>query len=466
MPDPIARLEILGLRGFGTKQAVNLAVPNGVQPGSGLTVLVGPNNAGKSTVYEALRAFAGERRFSETRRNARANNMVNLSLTDTMGRVTRISTIPAGGAQTDLILSEGAVLPPIHVVPSRRGFSPEFSPSTSDRSTYSSQMAASTRRLAVHDAFAFRLAEAQRRRPEFDQMLGKMVKNIPVWTIDERENGQQFIRVVSDGSTHTSEGLGEGLISMLFIADALYDAPEGSVIVIDEPELSIHPAVQRRIAALLMEESRNKQIVCSTHSPYFLSIEALDCGGRIARVFWSDEGAKISMLSNETGKRLCSQLANRNNPHVFGLDAREAFFLEDDVVLVEGQEDVILYPTVMEQLDRSVPATFFGWGIGGAANMELIARMLCELGFSRVAGVLDGDQASKLPSLRTAFPDYLFTAIPADDIRDKEPTSVKGKKGLLDSALKVKPELRSRANDVLDQLTDYFKKSASAQWSS
>lgn len=67
---PLTSISICGLRGFGTKQKLRLAVPNGTL-GSGLTMLIGPNNAGKSTVLEALRAFSSEepKSFTEGKRN-------------------------------------------------------------------------------------------------------------------------------------------------------------------------------------------------------------------------------------------------------------------------------------------------------------------------------------------------------------------------------------------------------------
>lgn len=52
----IQRLTVSGLRGFSEEQSIEFAVPNG-NPGSGLTVLVGSNNSGKTTVLEALGYF-------------------------------------------------------------------------------------------------------------------------------------------------------------------------------------------------------------------------------------------------------------------------------------------------------------------------------------------------------------------------------------------------------------------------
>lgn len=304
-----------------------------------------------------------------------------------------------------------------------------------------------------------RIACSERRAigARFDAVLAEMIDPVPDWYIDETNEGQMFVRVAS-GGPHTSEGLGEGFLSMLFIADALYDAPPGSVIVVDEPELSIHPAALRRIAGLLFRAAKDKQVICFTHSPYFLSVPALSVGGRVARVHRTEEGSKIAMLSDGTGRRLPALLGNRNNPHVIGLDAREAFFLDDGVILVEGQEDVQLYPRLFEQLPRDIPGDFYGWGTGGAGNMQLIAQTLWELGFRKVAGVLDGDMANQLTRLRTALPQFHFAALPADDIRDKDASESRAKSGVLDRNLNLKAEHRAAATTLADELAAYLSR--------
>ncbi|WP_373270132.1 AAA family ATPase [Hydrogenophaga sp. H7] len=44
-------MEVLGFRGFKTLGTIGFSVPNG-EIGSGLTVITGPNNAGKSSILE------------------------------------------------------------------------------------------------------------------------------------------------------------------------------------------------------------------------------------------------------------------------------------------------------------------------------------------------------------------------------------------------------------------------------
>jgi predicted ATPase len=54
-----------------------------------------------------------------------------------------------------------------------------------------------------------------------------------------------FIKFTFDNKSHNSEGIGDGIGSIFTICDALYDSESNSTIVIDEPELSLHPAYQK-----------------------------------------------------------------------------------------------------------------------------------------------------------------------------------------------------------------------------
>ena len=96
---------------------------------------------------------------------------------------------------------------------------------------------------------------------------------------------------------------------------------------------------------MFIEYSKDRQIIISTHSTYFIDIDALSNGAALVRVTSGGEGTKIYQLS-DSSKNLISNLAKGNlyNPHTWGLDAREFFFQEDGIILVEGQEDVSFIP--------------------------------------------------------------------------------------------------------------------------
>jgi hypothetical protein len=94
------KVSVRGLRGFASEQAIEFARPDG-NAGSGLTVVVGPNNAGKSTLVEALRVFAAKSTpsFAEGSRNKRAGDRVRLQL-DTSDARNVLRTVDAGGSET------------------------------------------------------------------------------------------------------------------------------------------------------------------------------------------------------------------------------------------------------------------------------------------------------------------------------------------------------------------------------
>ena len=66
----IHSLSCIGFRSFSSKQTLHLAMPNG-EPGSGLTVLVGPNGGGKSTLVECFNKVSLANRGASFSRSSR-----------------------------------------------------------------------------------------------------------------------------------------------------------------------------------------------------------------------------------------------------------------------------------------------------------------------------------------------------------------------------------------------------------
>ena len=164
---------------------------------------------------------------------------------------------------------------------------------------------------------------------------------------------------------------------------------------------------------------------------------------------------------SDDSRSLIDKLANGNlyNPHTWGLDAREFFFQEDGIILVEGQEDVILFPEIAKQLGKEIQGSFFGWGAGGAGNIPNLCNIAKDLGFKKVAVIFDGDKQKEFASLKETFPHYNFQIIPADDIRTKEARkAVNEKQGILDKDRTIQEKYREDMNVIFDNLNEYFKK--------
>ena len=435
-----SEIEILGLRGFSDKQKLCLAIPNN-NPGSGLTVIVGPNNSGKSTIYEAFRALSQNTTpsFTEGRRNKAAGDKVEISILTSEGGSMILRTTENGGSETEHQLNK---LTKDQVrfltLPSRRTFNPFFGKNIFDRTTYINHANLQAVRGSQLDHFSHRLFQIQKNPTRFNSELSKVLGYIPSWYIEQGDNGQYYLKFNYNNSFHNSDGAGEGLLSIFTIVDTLYDSNPNDLIFIDEPELSLHPSLQRKLLKLLIEYSATRQIIISTHSPFFISWRSIANGGQISRTVKELTGTKIYQLSKETANKVIPLLDNLNNPHILGLDAKEIFFLDDNIILVEGQEDVIFLNRILFIKNLSLQGTFYGWGVGGASNTDKVIEMLKDLGFKKIAVILDNNMRHLIEPLQKQFPDYRFVTIPTDDIREKIETKAKSAVvGLIDASGKT-----------------------------
>ena len=474
-PPTFSAITVSGYRGFAEPRTLSLAAPNG-RRGSGLTILVGANNSGKSTFLEAIDAVARARQqttlsFSQPRRH-REQDAVSIELQRNDGRSLKVSSVRSGSSQAGAEwLPEGAgpTKFDVHVTPSRRQFSPYFGSSgTTGRNWGVTGQEFS--RTELREQFVGRLRKVDQEedaRAVFDALLQRITGETLKWTIDELGAGQQFLKLIeSDGAWHTSEGMGDGLVSLLFIVDALYDSEPGSLIVIDEPELSLHPQLVRRLGSVVSEFAADRQILIATHSPLLLDWSDVANGATVARVFKSRGRSELAQASVQTLRKVAKLASDRNvrTPHTVGQVAREALFLEDGVILTEGQDDVVFLPRALEDLGLSPVPNLYGWGSGGVGNVPTIAKLFVELGFSKIGAILDDDgtpgTAAALSKLNDMAPTVLVRQIPAPDIRYKEASAPHAEVlGLLDSDnTHVRKELRDDATRVLAEVLAHVTK--------
>ena len=456
-------IEVTGLRGFTGPCRIQFGIPNG-ETGSGLTVIVGPNNAGKSTVIEALRALSkpSPPSFSEGQRNIKAGSRVEIRVCNSEDITKEIRTTEAGGSETEWV-NPGAWPPPsqIFVLPSRRTFQPFFTKSLLTREQFVTAYGLPPVRGQAIDHFSGRIFQMQANRDAFDRVLGRVLRPLPDWRIELADNGTYYLKFDFGGQCHNSDGAGDGLVSLLFIVDALYDSQPGSIIAIDEPELSLHPSLQRKLADLIAEYAKDRQIVLATHSPYFVDWAWVVAGARIARLVRESSGLVSYQLTNKYLKQIEGLRRNLNNPHILGLDARGVFFLEDNVILVEGQEDVICYRQIAQQLQIDLLGEFYGWGVGGAHNMRIIAGVLNELGFKKVVGLLDNNHRAECDLLAEEFPGYSFMTIPADDVRSKPEIKARDPvHGLLDEDGTLREHYRAQMTEIFRSINSYLSADA------
>lgn len=463
----IKSITIHGLRGFGREHTINFAIPSGRQ-GSGLTIMVGSNNTGKTTILEAIRSFNSPKdnppSFSERKRNMKCENgKVHLKLQTDTDEIYTIDTISNGGSTT--IMRKNGVQdddwwdgPKTFVLQSRRFVEYEFNQSHMDRNDYvrNQQMNVHNRSSSIYE-FNARLFKMQKNKEQFDKLLRQVLGYDLEWTIEQNDNGMYYLKLIVNGCTHSSEGLGDGIWSVFTICDALYDSEPHCTISIDEPELSLHPAYQKKIMALFNQYSKDRQIIINTHSPYFIDISSIVNGAFLYRTVKNNLGdIEVFLLSEESRKNLRGFLNNYNQPHTLGTEAKEIFFLEDKIIITEGQEDVIMYNKAAESVQLSLDGAFFGWGSGGASNITKIATILKDLGYKKVLAIFDGDKSDDKLKFEQDFPMYGCEIISAPDIRDKPEVNKEFKEGMMTQGGCLKEAYKDEMISLFQKINGYF----------
>lgn len=183
-----SKIEILGLRGFSDKQSLNFGQPNG-NLGSGLTVIVGPNNSGKSTIYEAFRAISQNSppSFTEGRRNKIAGDKIEIKITKNDNTSLTLKTEASGGSETKFEqngLKEDEVK--FCTLPSRRTFAPFFGKSIWNREEYISNSPLAPVRGTQLDHFSYRLFTIQQNQAEFNAVLTKCLGKYQIGILNKQ----------------------------------------------------------------------------------------------------------------------------------------------------------------------------------------------------------------------------------------------------------------------------------------
>jgi len=130
------------------------------------------------------------------------------------------------------------------------------------------------------------------------------------------------------------------------------------VLVVEEPEVYQHPVRARYVARILAELARNTgkatQIICTTHSPYFVSVDNIpairllglhdhaDIAGlrvtRAAHASLDVMAGRLEQARDGRGQHWTADKVAASLPGLLGTDVSEGLFA-DAVVLVEGEED-------------------------------------------------------------------------------------------------------------------------------
>ncbi|ANW00116.1 hypothetical protein LMTR13_07865 [Bradyrhizobium icense] len=219
---------------------------------------------------------------------------------------------------------------------------------------------------------------------------------------------------------HVLSDTGDGITNLIRIIFALVTSNPGDCLIIDEPELSLHPQLQRNLYRMLMSYSHDRQIVVVTHSPHFVNWKEISANSRLFRVYLNEDGNSIIASPSKESFSAVKAHANVTSRKFYDAVCKELFFA-DAALLVEGSDDVHYLDNYLEATGQQ-PLPFMGYGCGGASVIRSWMRLCLDLGI-RCAAIFDGDKKSDYEKAMEEFKSEAAMArsflLFKDDIRDK-----------------------------------------------
>lgn len=156
------------------------------------------------------------------------------------------------------------------------------------------------------------LARKKRKRP-FNEIIGHWLKELGLAAeFDLREIGKQSNRyrtAVKTAGSSVDASLGDvgfGVSQVLPALVLLYYVPKGATVLMEQPELHLHPKVQSGLADVMLSvaAARNVQIVVESHSEHLMR----RLQRRVAEGRASSEDVRLYFVSSDRGTAVLSDL--------------------------------------------------------------------------------------------------------------------------------------------------------------
>lgn len=248
-----------------------------------LTVLIGPNNTGKSAFLDAIRALCppgnGPDQFAPCdtwRLNAESTIEIRGSLSASDQEVSVQGIGPQGKKLMRVSQLNGLSffrLPSSGIKCESQGF-PE--------SVQELPMEEQGQNLA--SVLDFMLRKDRKRFDGVTSTLRKLIPGFEDLSVDTPNPAIRNLGVVLDnGLKLQGDSLSVGLRHLIFFATLAYHPRAPQIILVEEPELGVHPKRLADIMNLLRNISNGDycdhpaQVVLTTHSPFLLDHVDLDC---------------------------------------------------------------------------------------------------------------------------------------------------------------------------------------------
>ena len=188
--------------------------------------------------------------------------------------------------------------------------------------------------------------------------------------------------LVEKRSTHHElplDWIGAGIAEMLIFLTHMVKERH-KVIILDEPELHLHPHSQRLLRDFLREASTQNQIIIVTHSPQFVNLEDIDSIVVVREVRARSQVMRLqdNALTPEEKRKISTNL----------LAQEKEFLFSRNVLLVEGSTEYGAMPILARRMKKSfdengvslisVEGNYFGLLIKLLEGFAFSWRAICD----------------------------------------------------------------------------------------
>ena len=137
---------------------------------------------------------------------------------------------------------------------------------------------------------------------------------------------------------------------------------QGALFLIEEPEMFLHPQMQRSLYKTIRQIGETNQVIYTTHSPHFITIPEFN---EIFLVSKNENGTHIRKSTLEPDENLKNKFRKELDPE------RNELFFAKKILIVEGDTEKMAFPEFAKRMGfdfDSVGSTIIE--VGGKRNIE------------------------------------------------------------------------------------------------
>lgn len=217
-----------------------------------------------------------------------------------------------------------------------------------------------------------------------NSILGKKYKECHLLFHDLYNVNGVTAYFITDSLNYSEAYAGRGEFAIVKLVYEILDSPKNSLVLLDEPEVSLHPGAQEALKLFLLKQTLTKklQIIISTHSPKIVEI----LPDSAIKLFYENPNSKFSI------KNKCNYIEAFQN---IGLEVTE---IEKNLIIVEDITAKLLLTSILKELGNEFELLFtVKYFPGGAEQMYKSAVSYAEENESHKFIFLDGDKKKPLP---------------------------------------------------------------------